>query len=205
MQDADEVDHRERVLRRGPHHHGVAHRERGPELARHVDDREVVRRDARDRADRLAARDRAHEPAGRERGGRHLLRRQRDHGRVEREPRVRLEARPHASAPASACRRSSVQPVSAITIGSRSLKRRLDRRRRPSPAARRAPRAWSATTRGTPPARRGPRRAPAPADASGATPDDLFGGGVHDVVAAVGPVDPLAADQQLPVGHGGEV
>ena len=30
-------------------------------------------------ADGLAARDRAHQAAGRERGGRHLLRRQRDH------------------------------------------------------------------------------------------------------------------------------
>ena len=32
--------------------------------------------------------------------------------------------------------------------------------------------------------------------------DDLFGRGVDDVVAAVGPVDPLPADQQLPLGHG---
>src|SRR5205085_6383816 len=61
VQDADEVDHRERVLRRGSHYDGVAHRERGTELARHVDYREVVRRDARDRAHRLAARHRAHQ------------------------------------------------------------------------------------------------------------------------------------------------
>ncbi len=124
VQDADEVDHRERVLRRGAHHDGVAHRERGPELAGHVDDREVVRRDARDRARRLATRDRAHEPAGRERGGRHLLGRQRDDanpGRaVSSARRAYVSKRVHAVGTCICLPTVSVQPVSAITSGNRS-------------------------------------------------------------------------------------
>ena len=192
----DEVDHRERVLRRGPHHHGVAHRERGPELARHVDDREVVRRDARDRADRLAARDRAHQAAGRERGGRHLLRRQRDHGGIEREPRRTSRSASTRCGTCICLPTVAVQPVSAITVGSRSLKRAL--------IAAPAFASSSARTSGVVCDQAGNASCAAraassacAADASGATPDDLFGGGVHDVVAAVGSVDPLAADQQL--------
>ena len=67
LEDADELDDRERVLRRRAHDDGVAHRQRGTDLARHVHDREVVRRDARDDADGRAPRERAHEPARRQR------------------------------------------------------------------------------------------------------------------------------------------
>ena len=35
--------------------------------------------------------------------------------------------------------------------------------------------------------------------------DDVFGRGVHDVVPAVGPVDPRSADQELRVTHGPEL
>ena len=64
----------QRVLRRRLHHDGVAHRQRRADLAGHVHDREVVRRDAGDHADGLAHDHRAHEPAGGQRGGRHLAR-----------------------------------------------------------------------------------------------------------------------------------
>ncbi len=49
VEELHELDDRERVLAGGPHDDGVAHRERRAELADHVHDREVVRRDARDR------------------------------------------------------------------------------------------------------------------------------------------------------------
>ena len=204
VHDPHELDHRERVLRRGPHDHRVAHRQRGPELARHVDDREVVRRDARDDADRRAAHDRTHQPARRERGRRHLLRRERDDVvRLDRE-RAYVSKRVHAVGTCICLPTVAVQPVSAITSGSRSSKRALiasavfcsssarysgfvcDHESNASRAARAASCAWAT-------------------DASGRVVDDLLGRGVDDVVAAVGPVDPLPADQQLARRHGAEV
>ena len=112
---------------------------------------------------------------------------------------------PPPAAPASACRRVAVQPVSAITTGSRSSKwSRIASAVFCSSSARTsgevcdqagnascAARAASLRLRG--------RRL-------GRDADDLFGRGVDDLVAAVGAVDPLPADQQLAVmfAHGGE-
>ncbi len=92
----------------------------------------------------------------------------------------------------------SVQPVSAITSGSRSWKRALiasaafasssarasgvvcDHAGNASCAARAASSAWAD-------------------ERLGRDGDRFLGGGVDDVVAAVGSVDPFPADQQLPV------
>ena len=120
-----ELDDRERVLRRGPHDHGVAHRERGPELAGHVDDREVVRRDARDHADGLAPRDRAHEPARRERGRPASPRRQRDHRATRARAARTSRSAPRACGTCICLPTVAVQPVSAITSGTSSSKRAL--------------------------------------------------------------------------------
>jgi hypothetical protein len=53
-----------RVLRSGLHHHGAADGERRSDLADHVDQGEVVRRDAGHDADRLAVHHGADEAAG---------------------------------------------------------------------------------------------------------------------------------------------
>ena len=61
------AQHGQRVLRRGLDHDRVAHGQRGADLAGHVDQREVVGRDAGDHADRLALGHGAEQAAGRQR------------------------------------------------------------------------------------------------------------------------------------------
>ena len=184
VEDLAEHGDGERVLRRRLHDDGVAHRERRADLAGHVHDREVVRRDARDDADRLAHDHRAHQPAGRQRGGRHLARRQRDRGRLERalgvaaEP---LDARRHLHGRRDALRGAGlglhqrdelVHPIAQEVGG-------LVR------AARRAPRASCGSTPGR---RRPPRRPPRPGRPMPRAPRrPRLGGRVDDLVAAASP------------------
>ncbi len=56
LEDADQLHHRQGILGGGLHDDGVAHGEGGGDLAGHVDQREVVRRDAGHHAHGLAQR-----------------------------------------------------------------------------------------------------------------------------------------------------
>ena len=73
-----EPQHGEGVLGGRLDDHGVAHGQGRADLAGHVDQREVVRRDGGDDADRPALDHRAEQAAGGERGRGHLGRRQRE-------------------------------------------------------------------------------------------------------------------------------
>ena len=112
---------------------------------------------------------------------------------------VASRSAPRPAAPASACRRVAVQPVSAITSGTQIVEACPDRLGRALAAARPAPRASSATTRGTPRGAAARRVVRLRGRRLGREADDLLGGRVDDVVAAVGAVDPVPADQQLAV------
>ena len=194
-----ELDDRERVLAGGPHDDGVARRERGAELADHVHEREVVRRDARDDADGRAAGERADEPAGRERGRLHLLRRERDARSAP--ARRRRSARAGSTTIGTCIVRPTfvVQPVSAMTSGTSSLARAFTA----SAAAWRSRgallRAWSGDHAGNASCAARGRGAGLVGRRLGRVGDDLLGRRVHDRVGAVAAGDPLAADQQ-PVG-----
>ena len=156
-----EHDDRERVLRRRLHHHRAADRERGRDLAHHVGEREVVRGDARHRADGLAVDVRAHEPAGRERRGLHRLGRHGDADALRRVARVAVEALErdrHLHPRADGRGGTGLGDDQRHEVGAE-----LARGASPPPsAARRAPRPASPTTPGTPPARPGRPPRPAP-------------------------------------------
>ena len=139
--------------------------------------------------------DRAHEPAGRERGGRHLAGRERDRRRLERALGVAPEAvdarrHLHRRSRPSGSRRSPPAPAgrarrrARAAVGGRAA------------AARPAPRASCATTRGSAARGRGRGRLGAARPTPRAPADDLLGGRVDDVVGAAAAVDPLAADEQ---------
>ena len=94
----------------------------------------------------------------------------------------------------------SVQPVSAITVGQQILVVALDR------VAGLRQQLGAVLGRGLRPLGERLLRGAGRVERLGGRglgrdADDLFGGGVDDVVAAVGSVDPLAADQQLSVRH----
>ena len=161
-----------------------------------VREREVVRRDARDRADGQPVHVRAHERAGRERRALHRRRRERDPDVLRRVTRVAGEALDrdrHLHARADGGGRAGLrddQRHEVVLQLDELLGDRGEQRGRARPRA-------SATTRGTPPARaRGllgllHRR-------FGRLGHDLFRGRVHDRGGAGRAVDQLAADQQLP-------
>ena len=144
-------------------------------------------------------------PPGAERGRRHLPRRQRDDVvRLHREPRVRLEARPRGGHLHLLADRRG-----ATGLGDHErqqvLEARLDRVGRLLEQLGAVPRASSATTSRTPRARTRAASCACVDRRFGRLVDDLFRRRVHDVVAAVRPVDPFPADQQLPRRHGMEV
>ena len=115
-----EPQHGQGVLRRGLDHDRVAHGQRGADLAGHVDQREVVGRDAGDDADGPALDHGAEQAAGRQ-GGRRASRWAAAGGRSARARRGRSGGSGRSSgAPAWSWRPACVAPVSACTSGTRS-------------------------------------------------------------------------------------
>ena len=199
VHDLGELDDGERVLRRRLHHDRAADRERGSDLAGLVHEREVVGRDAGDRADGGPVDDGAHQAAGRQRRGRHRRRRQRDPEILGRVAGVALEAIDgdgHLHPRSHHRRRPGLGDDQRHQVGLPLAEPVGDGEQQPSPLLlRRAAPGGERLLRG----------------ASGrlrlfdrcfrGLADDLLGGGVRHVAGAAVAVDPVAADQEAVMLH----
>ena len=196
VHDLGELEDGERILRRRLHHDGAADGERRCDLAGHVDEREVVRRDARDHADRLAVDDGADQAAGGEGSGARSVTARAAMLRSFVAPRAYRSKRSIATGTCIREPTIAVAPVSLMMSGTRSAVALAelvgDGVEQPGPLGRRR----APPRRGTRPAR-GPCRGERLVDRRlGRVADDLLGRGVDDVVRAAGAIDPLAADEQ---------